>query len=140
MTENSTSSTLSDQDKRTLRIAAYGAVTLMSYAGAAGSPHKVATNGTLALSSATGLVGHVLAAKTNDVKLNSKSGAALADQVLPALTESVTLLKKRNPAEADNFRSTVVIAIEAAAQAHRGEPSPPMVEMTRKITKALDAA
>ena len=92
--------TLSDQDKRTLRTAAYGAVTLMSFAGAAGVPHKVAINGTFALSSATGTVGHVLAEKTKDVKLNSKSGAALADQVLPALTESMSLLKKQDPAEA----------------------------------------
>ncbi|MEU4606583.1 hypothetical protein AB0F43_26625 [Kribbella sp. NPDC023972] len=95
--------TLSDQDKSTLRTAAFGAVTLMSYAGVAGSPHKVATEGTLALASATGPVGHVLAEKTKDVKLNSKSGAALADQVLPALTESVVLLRKQDPAEADNF-------------------------------------
>jgi hypothetical protein len=141
MTQNSTSPAisiiLSDQDKRTLRTAAYGAVTLMSYAGVAGSPHKVATNGTLALSSATGLVGHVLAAKTNDIKLNSKSGAALADQVLPALTAAVSLLSKQDPAEADNFRRTVTIAVEAAAGANPGTPSPTMTEMTRKITEAL---
>ncbi|GAA1560602.1 hypothetical protein GCM10009678_49370 [Actinomadura kijaniata] len=46
-----------------LRTAAYGAVTLMSAADVTGSPHKVATQGSIALSSATGLVGHVLAEK-----------------------------------------------------------------------------
>ncbi|MFE9695150.1 hypothetical protein [Micromonospora sp. NPDC005806] len=40
---------------------------------------------------------------------------------------------------ADNFRSTVTVAVEAAAQANRGEPSPTMAEMARKITGALDA-
>jgi hypothetical protein len=50
--------TLTDQDNLTLRTAAYGAVTLLS--AAAGSPHKVATEGSIARASATGLVGHVL--------------------------------------------------------------------------------
>lgn len=137
MTANSISITLSDQDKRTLRTAAYGAVTLMSYAGVAGSAHKAATNGSLALASATGLTGHVLAEKTRDVKFNSKSAAALADQVLPALTASMSLLKTQDATEADNFRSTVIVAVEAATANHL---SPTMAEMTRKITEALDAA
>ncbi|MCC3762808.1 hypothetical protein K3N28_06945 [Glycomyces sp. TRM65418] len=131
---------LTAQDQATIRTAAYGAVTLMSYAGIAGSAHKVATDGTLALASATGTVGHVLAAKTKDFKLDAKSSAALADQVLPALTESVALLKAQDGAEAENFRSTITVAIEAANRAHKGEPSPTMAEMTRKITEALNAA
>ncbi|MEV0830373.1 hypothetical protein [Nonomuraea rubra] len=53
--------TLTDQDKLTLRTAVWGAVWLMSAAGAAGSAHKVAAEGSIALTSATGLVGHVLA-------------------------------------------------------------------------------
>lgn len=56
--------TLTDQDKLTLRTAAYGAVTLLAAADAAGSPHKVATDGSIALASATGPVGHVLAEKS----------------------------------------------------------------------------
>ncbi|AWN24943.1 hypothetical protein [Streptomyces sp. NEAU-S7GS2] len=131
---------LTDQDKLTLRTAAYGAVTLLSAADAAGSPHKVATDGSIALSSATGLVGHVLAEKPKGAKLDSKSVAGIADQVLPALTAAMSLLKRQVPAEADNFRSTVLVAIEAATRAHKGEPSPTMAEMTRKITEALDAA
>ncbi|WP_327587155.1 hypothetical protein OHA25_09210 [Nonomuraea sp. NBC_00507] len=132
--------TLTDQDKTTLRTAAYGAVTLMSAADAAGKPHKAATEGSIALSSATGLVGHVLAAKSRDINLNGKSTAALADQVLPALTAAMSLLKQQDPAEAGNFRRTVIVAIEAAARTHRGEPSPTIADMTRKITEALDAA
>ncbi|WP_240974289.1 hypothetical protein [Nonomuraea composti] len=53
--------TLSDQDQLTRRIAGWGAVWLMSAADAAGSAHKAATDGSIALTSATGLVGHVLA-------------------------------------------------------------------------------
>jgi hypothetical protein len=131
---------LTEQDKTTLRTAAYGAVSLMSAADAAGKPHKAATEGSIALASATGLVGHVLAEKTRDINLNGKSVAALADQVLPALTAAMTLLKQQDPAEADNFRRTVIVALEAATRAHHSRPSPTVADMTRKITEALDAA
>jgi hypothetical protein len=46
--------TFTDQDKLTLRTAAYGAVTLLAAADAASSPHKVATDGSIALACATG--------------------------------------------------------------------------------------
>jgi hypothetical protein len=132
--------TLTDQDKLTLRTAAYGAVTLLAAADAAGSPHRVATHGSIALASATGLTGHVLATYPKGRDLDGRSVADIADRVLPALNESMTLLKKHDPAEADNFRSTVIVAIEAASRAHKGKPSPTMTEMTRKITEVLDAA
>ena len=131
---------LTDQDKITLRTAAYGAVSLLAAADAAGKPHKVATQGSIALASATGLVGHVLADKSTGMNLNGKSVAALADHVLPALTEAMSLFKKQDSAEADNFRSTVLVAVEAAAHTHQGQPSPTMADMIRKITEALDAA
>ncbi|MFE9688649.1 hypothetical protein [Micromonospora sp. NPDC005806] len=131
--------TLSDQDKTTLRIAAYGTVTLLSAAGAAGgSPHKIATNGSIALGSATGLVGHVLADYPKGKELNGESVAEIADRVLPALTAAMSLLKEQAPEEAENFRSTVITAIESAT--HHGQPSPIVADMIRKITKALDAA
>ncbi|MFI6353367.1 hypothetical protein ACIBJF_12035 [Streptomyces sp. NPDC050743] len=132
--------TLTDQDKLTLRTAAYGAVSLLTAADAAGSPHRVATHGSIALAGATGLVGHVLAEKSKVQNLDGKSVAEIADHVLPALTAAMSLLKKQDPAEADNFRSTVLVALEAATRAHKGEPGPTMAEMTRKITAALDAA
>ncbi|MCX4671178.1 hypothetical protein OG453_31620 [Streptomyces sp. NBC_01381] len=132
--------TFTDQDKNTLRTAAYGAVTLVAWAAGAGSPHKVATAGSVALYSATGPVGHVLAEKSKDVVgLDGKSAAAVADHVLPALTAAMRLLKKQDPAEADNFRSTVTVAVEAATQAQKGAPSPAVVDMTRKIAEALDS-
>ncbi|PZG22370.1 hypothetical protein [Nonomuraea aridisoli] len=131
--------TLTDQDKLTLRTAAWGAVSLMSAAGAAGSAHKVATEGSIALTSATGAVGHVLTKAPKGVKYG-KTVAALADLVLPALTASMSLLKRQDPAEAANFRSTVIVAVEAAARTHQGKPSPTLAEMARKVTGALDAA
>ncbi|WP_433258408.1 serine hydrolase domain-containing protein [Streptosporangium sp. CA-135522] len=131
--------TLSDQDKSTLRTAAYGAVSLMAAAGAAAKPHKIATNGSTALGSATGLIGHVLAEYPKGKELSGKSVAEIADRVLPALTAAMNLLKKQDPAEAGNFRSTVLIAVETA-QMHQGQPGPAMTEMARKITEALDAA
>ncbi|GIH98183.1 hypothetical protein [Planobispora takensis] len=130
--------TLTDQDAITLRTAGWGAVALMAAAGAAGSPHKAATEASIALTSATGPVGHVLAKAPKG--LNAKSTAELADQVLPALTASMGLLKQHAPAEADNFRRTVIVAVEAAARPQKGAPSPTMTEMARKITEALDAA
>ena len=130
---------LTDQAKSTLRIAAYGAVTLLSAASAVGgSPHKVATRGSIALGSATGLVGHVLADHPKHKDLNGKSVAEIADRVLPALTESMSLLKAEAPAEADNYRSTVLTAIDAATAG--SEPGPVITDMIRKITGALDAA
>jgi hypothetical protein len=133
--------TLTDQDKNTLRTAAYGAVTLAAAAGAtAGSPHRIATQGSIALASATGPVGYVLAENTKIENLNGKSVAEIADHVLPALTTAMSLLKKQDPAEADNFRGTVLVAVEAAIRPKKGEPSPVLTEMVRKITGALDAA
>ncbi|MFE7858601.1 hypothetical protein [Streptomyces sp. NPDC057403] len=132
--------TLNDQDKTTLRTAAYGAVTLLSTAAGADSPHKVAAQGSIALTSATGLVGHVLAEKSSVGDLSGKSTAQLADQVLPALTAAMQLLKKQAPEEAANFRSTVLVALETGARAPKNGPSPALTEMIRKITEALDAA
>ncbi|GAA2672448.1 serine hydrolase domain-containing protein [Nonomuraea recticatena] len=131
--------TFSEQDKLTLRTAAWGAVSLMSAAGAAGSAHKAATEGSIALTSATGPVGHVLAKAPKGVKYG-KTVAELADQVLPALTASISLLQERDPAEADNFRRTVLVAVDAATRPQQGEPGPAMAEMARKITEALDVA
>ncbi|MEV6966535.1 hypothetical protein AB0M47_15610 [Hamadaea sp. NPDC051192] len=133
--------TLTDQDKLTLRTAAYGAVSLLAAAGVAGGlPHKLAAEGSMSLARATGPIGHVLADKTGGVYLTGTSVAELTDQVLPTLTKAMNLLKKKAPAEADNFRGTVIVAIETAARSQWREPSPSIADMTRRITRALDAA
>ncbi|UGT57048.1 hypothetical protein [Nocardia asteroides] len=127
----STTITLTDQDKATLRTAAYGAVSLLA---AAGAPHKAITQGTTALTSATGLTGHVLSAKSRDIHLPGKTVAELADHVLPALTSAMTRLADQ-PGEAANFRDTVLVAVDAAT--HSGKPSPAVTAMAAKITAAL---
>lgn len=128
---------LNDQDKAIIRTAAYGAVSLL--AAASDKPGKAATAGTAGLLSATGEIGHVLNAKSKDIHLTGKTVAALAEQVLPALTAAVSLLDAQHPAEAANFRTTVLVAIEAAAATSR--PGQPVVaEMTRKVTAALHTA
>ncbi|NUW35417.1 hypothetical protein HTZ77_28885 [Nonomuraea sp. SMC257] len=130
--------TLTDQNAQTLRTAGWGVVSLVAVAGADGSAHKVATAASIALSSATGPVGHVLNKAPKGLK--GKTTAEIADQVLPALTASMSLLNQQDPAEADNFRRTVLVAVDAAAWAQKGEPTPILAEMARKITEALDAA
>lgn len=123
--------TLTPAEKTTIRTAAFGAVTLIAHANAT-SAHRTATNGSLALYSATGLVGHVLGEKTRDIKLKHKSSADLADQVLPALAESLRILEAHG--EDANFRATVEMAIEAAAG---GSVTPPLTAMVGKIRVAL---
>ncbi|WP_280398486.1 hypothetical protein [Nocardia carnea] len=134
--------TLTAQDQATLRTAAYGAVSLITASGMySGSAHKAATGGTLALTTATGSIGHVLAGvRAKDIGLNGKNVAELADQVFPALTAAMGLLKQQDSAEADNFRSTVLVAVETATRTQKGAVSPAVSDMTRKITAALDAA
>ncbi|MFJ1708441.1 hypothetical protein [Kitasatospora sp. NPDC088346] len=63
-----------------------------------------------------------------------------ADQVLPALTAAMVLLKRLDQAEAENFRSTVLVALDAATRGLKGDPGPVLADITRKITSALDAA
>ncbi|RRR98543.1 hypothetical protein [Glycomyces terrestris] len=128
---------LTAEHRTVIRTAAYGAIHLLSFAGLAGSAHRVATEGSLSYASATGAVGHVLASKQHDFKLKGKSAAAVADQVLPALAEAVRVLRAQDEAEAENFRRVVGLAVETANRAHRGGPSPTMAEMSRKITEAL---
>ncbi|WP_019929092.1 hypothetical protein [Nocardia sp. BMG111209] len=128
--------TLTDRDKLTLRTAAYGAISLFAAAGTA--PHKVATAGSIALTSATGVVGHVLAEKSAIGDLGGKSVAELADRVLPALTAAMRILREQDSAEADNFRTTITIALAAGAE--RATPAPAAAAMSHKITAALDAA
>ncbi|WP_245401415.1 serine hydrolase domain-containing protein [Nocardia albiluteola] len=128
---------LSSQDKSTLRTAAYGAVSLM--AAATGSPRSTAANATIALTSATGLIGHVLAANAKDIELKGKTVAELADRVLPALTAAMNLLGEQDPTEADNFRGTIQRVLDAA-QGDSEKPSATMAEIARKVAAALDAA
>lgn len=126
---------LTAENQSVLRTAAYGAVTLLA---AAGAPAKSVSRGSIALLSATGLVGHVLSGKSNDIHLSGKSVADIAEQVLPSLTATLRLLDQY-PGEAANFRDTVKVAVAAASQPKKGEPAPAVVAMSQKIAAALAA-
>jgi hypothetical protein len=125
-----------DQDKLTLRTAAYGAISLL--AAASGKPHRVATDASIALCSATGQVGRVLSARKGGMELGGKTTADLADRVLPTLAEAMTLLDRQDPAEAANFREIIAVIVETAVQ--RGGSTPALASMVRKINAAVDAA
>jgi len=133
---------LTEADEHTLLTAAYGTVVLMTAAnpGPIASARSSAA-ASLAMTSATGLTGHVLAVKTKakDLDLSGGNTAEIAETVFPALTESVELLKAKAPDEAENFRATITTMTAAAMRSHHGEPLPAEVEMARKIHNALDA-
>ncbi|MEV7598909.1 MarR family transcriptional regulator [Kitasatospora sp. NPDC089797] len=130
---------LNRSQKLTVQTAAHGVVTLMAAAdpGAFSSARAGMAAGK-ALTSATGLTGRVLAEKPKGMKLNGKSTAALADQVFPALAAALTLLGEIDPAEADNFRSVIQVAVDAAVHT-RDSASPAMIAMADKIGAALDS-
>lgn len=130
------STILTPEERVTLKMAAYGAITLLSMA----DPGVVSTTkenmaGAKALTGATGLVGTILAGE-DKFKIKGRTAAEVADEVLPALTSTVKLLEDQNPGEADNFRATVTIALRQAAAATHG-PSPAQSAMIDKIRAAL---
>ncbi|MDV9172727.1 hypothetical protein R6V09_21770 [Streptomyces sp. W16] len=136
-TENTTP-TLTPDEKLTLQTAAHGVVSLM----AAADPGPISSTrsgmaGGKALSSATGLVGRVLAEKAKGLDLGGGSTADLADRVFAALADSVTLLKAKAPGEVTNFRDTITTITDAASRAHKGGPGPAETAMIQKIGAAL---
>lgn len=131
---------LTAADEQTLRTAAHGTVVLMAAANPGPiSSAKSGMAGGKAMTTATGLTGHVLAAKAKDLELGGKNTAEIVDTVFPALTAAVQLLTVKSPNEVDNFRATITMITEAAVRSHRGEPTPGEAEMARKIRQALDA-
>ncbi|MFI6939621.1 hypothetical protein ACIBI4_10130 [Streptomyces sp. NPDC050418] len=133
----SSSLSLSPTEKATLRTAAYGAVSLLAAADSTGRPGKIAAHGSMALNASTGPVGHVLAEKGKVHSLSGKSVAEIADKVLPALTEAVTLLAARDASAADDFRTTVELALATGTHARKGGATPVMTAMTTRITSAM---
>lgn len=142
MPENTTPTpTLTADEKLTLQTAAHGVVSLM----AAADPGPISSTrsgmaGGKALSSATGLVGRVLAEKPKGLDLGGSSTADIADRTFTALADSMTLLKTKAPAEAENFRDTIAVVVDAASRAHKGGAGPAETAMIRKVMAALDNA
>ncbi|MBV9312372.1 MAG: hypothetical protein JO100_01265 [Pseudonocardia sp.] len=91
--------------------------------------------GSRVLSGATGVVGEVLSGK-DKFKITGRTAAAVADEVLPALSSTVALLNAQDPSEARNFRTMVTVALREAAATTDG-PSPAQTVMIDKIRAAL---
>lgn len=128
---------LTDSEQSTLRKAAYGAVTLVSLAYP-GTWSTTVENiaGAKVLNGATGIVGRVLSGKQK-FDLKGSSTAEIADQVLPALSETIEALGAKAPTEVGEFRRAVMTAVrQAAATTRRGE-IPAQADMIEKIDAAL---
>ena len=133
MSENSIA--LTGDEQSTLRTAAFGAVTLLSMT----RPGPISSTrqnmaGATALTSATGMVGHILATREKIVLKGTT--AEVADQVLPALTQAVAILDTKAPAETTEFQRTVTTAVQQAISATRG-PDQAQHDMAAKIAAAL---
>lgn len=131
------SAQLSKQDKYTIQVAAHGVVALMasSAPGAVTAP-RAGIAAAKAMSTATGLTGEILAEKPPKLPFKG-SVAKTAEVVLPALTESVTILDSAEEGEGENFRRTMQMIAESAATAKGAPPTPAASEMLRKIEDAL---
>jgi hypothetical protein len=128
---------LTGDDKNTLHAAAQGVVSLMAAADPGLiSSTKAGMAGGKALTTATGPIGHLLAANTQGIKFKG-TFAEVADQVLPKLTASVDILKAKAPQEVDNFRHAITTVVQSAAG--DGSPKPAVADIARKIDEALDA-
>lgn len=128
---------LTSDEQIILKKAAYGAVNLLAIA----YPGPIATTkanmaGAMVLANATGAVGQVLAGKEK-IHYTGRTTAEIADEVLPALTRTVAILRAKAPAEVDEFRRAVTTAVNQAAASVSEMPA--RSDMVAKITAALDA-
>jgi hypothetical protein len=130
---------LLEQDKQTIRTAAYGAIVLVSlaYPGAISSA-KSNIVGAKILTGATGVVGDVLSAKGKP-EIRGGSTAEIARVVLPALSNAVATLEDKVPEEVGEFRKIVLVAAEQAAESTGGGTNAAEREMIEKIKAALGA-
>jgi hypothetical protein len=111
---------LTEDEKQTLKTAAFGAVYLVANA----DPGFVnvlresfAASG--ALAGATGLVKEALI-KGPLPRLPKSPPADVAEVVLPALRRSVAILAEKAPDELEPYQSTVLTAVDRVAEAANG--------------------
>jgi hypothetical protein len=110
---------LTDDEKQTLKTAAFGAVYLVANADPGFFNvlrESFAASG--ALADATGLVKEVLTSGT--LPRLPKPSDEVAGVVLPALRRSIAILTEKAPAELEDYRSTVIRAVDRVAEASHG--------------------
>lgn len=113
-------SELTDEEKSTLKTAAFGAVYLVSDADPGFfAMLRESFAASDALAGATGLVKQVLTTGPLP-KLPRASTAEVEAHVLPLLERSVAILREKAPSEVDNYQAAVVTAAEQAANAAHG--------------------
>jgi len=128
---------LTEEDKRTLKNAAFGAVVLVSQAepGMLGMVREsYAAAG--ALTHASPLVREVLGAG-GVPELDGASLAEVEATVLPQLREALRILRARAPQEVGNYAETVLAACAKAASGS-GRVTGPEREALAKIGAAVD--
>lgn len=124
-------------EQSTLRQAAFGAVMLVSLANQGGGRARWGNIvGAKVLTDATGIVGRLLSGNQN-YDLGWSSTAEVADQVLAALSETVSTLAGKATGQAGEFRRVVMTAVrQAPSRTRRGE-TPVHTDMIAKIAAAL---
>ncbi|WP_439957726.1 hypothetical protein [Micromonospora echinofusca] len=111
---------LTDEEKTTLKTAAFGAVFLVSDADPglfAMIKESFAASG--AIAGTSGLVKEVLTTGALP-SLPRRSSTAVEATVLPGLRRAVAILQEKAPEEVEPYRRTVLDAADAVARAHRG--------------------
>ncbi|GAB3153604.1 hypothetical protein GCM10027290_46680 [Micromonospora sonneratiae] len=111
---------LTDEERQVVKTAAFGAVFLVSNADPGlldMIKESFAASGVFA--SASGLVREVLTAG-GVPRLTTESPADIEFEVLPALRNAVEILRAKAPAEVDNYRTTVIEAVDQVGRAANG--------------------
>ena len=111
---------LTDEERQVVKTAAFGAVFLVSNADPGVLDlikESFAASGVFADS--TGLVREVLTGGGLP-RLASDSPAEVEREVLPALRRAVEVLEAKVPGEVDQYRATVVAAVEQVGRASAG--------------------
>jgi hypothetical protein len=126
---------LTEDEKQTLKAAAFGAVYLVSNADPGFfNVIRESFAASDALAGATGLVKEVLTGGA--LPRLPKSPADVAEVVLPALRRSVAILAAKAPEELASYRSTVAEAVDRVAVAADGVSGRESVMMA-KVREAL---
>jgi hypothetical protein len=126
---------LSEEEKTTVRNAAFGAVYLVSNA----DPGVVAMikesfAASAALARAGGSVGELLT-EGGLPSVPKAEAAELAEKVLPELTEALSLLKEKEPDDLAAYRAAVAEACDKVAEASKGvsDAEAAVLERIKKI-------
>ncbi|MFY1695321.1 hypothetical protein [Solwaraspora sp. WMMA2101] len=127
---------LTDDERSTLKTGAFGAVYLVSNADPGiFSMVRESFAASDAFAGASGLVKDILTSGELP-KLPRDTPAAVEGLVLPLLRRSVAVLTAKSPHDLDEYRSTVLGAVDRVARAASGV-DPAEQKMIDKITQAL---